>query len=246
MWVLALLSCGACGAKASTSTGIPAPADQDQGCVANPYGACYPTEDVGRTPLVIDANGNVLQRGERITNLRFTGFPAASAASIVDATTLRTISLADLYDPESRKIRLIHVMGNTMWCGPSNEEADFVAGADYTGQNTGGAAFARELEPLGVVFLEVLIDGPTLGTAPTPANLRDWVTHHQVDYDVAMDVGGWSDSLFGSYATTSFVPFEMNIDPRSMEILSIDSGFDASLDVTLRKWLDWESAHPAL
>ena len=248
-WVACALALAACGGTTVDVTGTPAPG-AEQTCTPNPYGACYPTDDIGSDILALE-DGGVAHRGERIAPLRFVGYRATNADAIVDTSHLQTISLADFYDPEQRLgpngqgMRLLHVFVNAEWCGPSNEESDFISGANWTGANTGMLSFAHELEPRGVVFFEVLMDGPTDGVAPTPADLLAWVTRHDVDYTLTFDVDGWRGSLFKDWGTDA-IPLNLDIDPRSMEILSAGPGFDTALDQTLSTWLDWVSTHPAL
>lgn len=248
--LVGLLAC-ACGGRTDRLEGLEGPTGEPA-CDTNAYGVCYPS-DVGTAAMQTDASGNVVARGDRIANFRFVGFPSPGAFAVDDVTEARTISLADFYDPAGQLgIKILHVMVNVRWCGPSNEEADFVSGANATGQNAGSAAFARELEPLGVRFLEILTDGLVIGHPATLDDLRAWVTQHEVDYAAAVAGGAQSSSGFlstgelGPFFTNAAIPFNMVIDARSMEILYASTGFDSALDVRLKTWLAWQDAHAAL
>jgi len=171
-------------------------------------------------------------------NFRFVGFQAKSPNGVVDSSQTQILSLADFYDPTGALgYTVIHIAVNTVWCGPSNEEADYIAGHSYAPS----PGFAKELAPLGVVFLEVLTDGPVVGQAATIEDLRTWVSMHQTDYSVAVD--GDYGSL-GSLFDGAAIPFNIDIDARSMEILSSELGFNTALDTAIKTWIDWESVNP--
>lgn len=249
--VLTLVAIAACGGSAvvePAGTG----AVGAQPCDQNPVGSCYPTDHIGFASIVLDDQGEPVTRGDRLANARFVGFRAHDASAPIDPTQPpETIALSDFYDPSQvlapggGGISVLRIMVNTAWCGPSNEEADFVSGGDYTGQNTGGASFARELEPLGVVFLEVLSDGPVDGEAATLANLQTWTTNHAVDYTAVID-DTTGASLFASAFPRAAIPFSIDVDARSMEILAIDVGFDTVGDTKLEGWVAWEKTHAPL
>jgi hypothetical protein len=247
--LLPLVACG--GEVQRDPTGTVGPSSTSP-CDTNPSGVCYPTDHVGTSALVLDGAGQPIQRGDRVPNVRFIGFRAPNAHAVVDTTQAPAmISLADYYDPEQKLgpagtgISVIRVMVNTAWCGPSNEEADFVSGANYTGQNSGGASFAKELEPLGVVFIEVLGEGAIVGQGATMSDLVSWVGHHEIDYTATVD-GPLGYSPLSSYFPEAAIPFSLDIDARSMEILHIDIGLDIKADTTLKNWVAWVDTHAPL
>ncbi len=249
--MMAVMACGllatACGGRVEGSSpleGTAAPTAPTS-CDVNPYGVCYPTANIGTQVLTLDAKGNIVSRGNRAPNFRFTGFRATSANGIVDTSRAQVVSLADFYDPDQTLgITVIHLLASTMWCGPSNDEADLIAGADYMGTNPPPAAsWAKELAPLGVVFLEVLIEGPVGGAAATLGDLQKWVSYHDVDYSVGLDPEG---QMLGMFDPAAEVPFNMDIDARSMEMLDASDGIDTALDGTIKTWIAWEQANPPL
>ena len=251
--VLCAVLAAACGGKVRGDPGLEGPSTQE-GCESNPYGVCYPASDLGTLTMQLDAQDNVVAHGSRMPNFRFVGFGATSPAGVVDTSSSQILSLADFYDPDHRLgpsgqgLSVIHVMVNTMWCNPSNQEADLTSGANFMGENPGGTSWARELAPLGVVFLEVLTDGIVVSTPATLDDLRSWVTHHEVDYSVATAGGslGSTSGALGIFFLADAIPFNIDIDARSMEILATSTGLDTSLDVHLKAWVAWESTHPPM
>ena len=235
----------ACGGRTDRLTGLAGPTDGTGApCDTNTYGVCYPTDHVGTAVAEIGQDGNLWQHGDRIANFRFMGFRSPGTYTTDAVTTPEALSLSDFYDPEGELgIKVLHIMVNVRWCGPSNEEADFVAGANYTGQNTGGASFASELAPLGVRFLEVLVDGLMLGQPATLDDLRAWVTEHRIDYAAGVD-GNYGE--LGPFFPQAAIPFNLEIDARSMEILATSMGFDSEMDASLKKWVAWVDAHPPM
>ncbi len=229
----------ACGANVPPDPGQQAPtvtsscSDADK----NPFGDCYPTSDIGtgaRTNFSV--NGTA---GQRIANFAFTGY-AGSDLNVLSPGTPTTVHLANYYNPNGLAIpnviggtpvKLIHLTVAAVWCGPCNEETDFISGANWTGANTGGSAFAKELAPLGVVFVQALSDGPVVGTGATMNDLNSWIQHHQNDFTSMVDPGVQNLGVFFDAAA---VPFNMNIDARTMEILSSEVGFDTSMDLTIK------------
>ena len=239
---------GACSSAPPPSPGQGGPtvttlcSDADK----SPGGTCYPVDDIGTgSRSSFSANGT---SGQRIANFAFTGYPTTDTTLLTTGTP-GTIHLANFYNPDGKAtiggtpIKLIHLTVAAVWCGPCNEETDFISGGNWTGANTGGASFAKELAPLGVVFVQALSDGPTFGTGATINDLNSWITHHQNDFTSVVDPGIQNLGVFFDGAA---VPFNMNIDARSMEILSTELGFDTNMDNTIKtQVLPWIDAHPA-
>jgi hypothetical protein len=211
----------------------------------NGYQVCYPNQDIGTTAR----SGQVA--GNRISNFAFTGYQATDTTMLATSST-KTVHLGDFYDPQQKgvpgiiggvPIKIIHLVVSAVWCNPCNQETDFVTGANFTGANTGGASFATELAPLGVVFVQALDDGPSVGTGATITDLNTWITNHKNNITTFLDPG---NANLGVFFDAAAIPFNMNIDARSMEILSADVGFDTGLDSTIKsKWIPWINANPA-
>ena len=238
----------ACSASAPPDPGTSGPtvqtscAESDQ----NAFGVCYPTADIGTgARSSFGSNGTP---GQRIANFAFTGYPVQDTNAV--ATGLPTaIHLANYYNPDGNltiagtPIKLIHLTVAAVWCGPCNEETDFISGGNWTGTNPAGVSFANELAPLGVIFVQALSDGPVVGTGATLTDLDAWIHHHQSDFTELLDPNVENLGVFFDGAS---VPFNMNIDARSMEILSSETGFDTTMDDTIEKQvLPWIDSHPA-
>ena len=83
----------------------------------------------------------------------------------------------------------------------------------------------------------------TPGVGATLNDLNNWVNHHQNDFPTMVDPGVQNLGVFFDGAA---VPFNMNIDARSMEILSTELGFDINMNNTIKNQvLPWIDSHPA-
>jgi hypothetical protein len=242
--LLATLSCAmayvsfACNRTADVDLGGVDPGTTSPGtCDETPQGDCYPTDDIGTAPR----QGNI--PGQRIPNLQFFGFKNLDPSQRTDPSgELQRVTLAEFYDPTGSRLKLIHLIGASVWCHYCNVETEMLA--------SGGAA---DLSSRGVVFLQALIDGPKLFVGATPDNLREWVRGPRRDeggrvfetplnFTVMLDPD--HDSL-GPFFQADSVPFSLNIDPRSMEILSAKQGFAASdYEAEFEEWLTWIDTHP--
>jgi hypothetical protein len=231
----------ACSSAPPPDPGITAPS-QTTDCSAsdkNGYGVCYPTADIGTSARSnMGANGTP---GNRIQNYAFTGYPATDTNQIDITAGTKTVHLGDYYDPQGKgvpgiiggvPIKVIHLTVAGVWCGPCNEETDFISGANFTGANTSGASFATELAPLGVVFVQALDDGPVTGVGATISDLNSWISQkHHNDFTSTVDPG---NANLGVFFDAAAIPFNMNIDARSMEILTSEVGFDTAMDNTIK------------
>jgi hypothetical protein len=169
---------------------------------------CYPTADIGT------------EVGQVTPNWCFD-----------DGTT--SFCLAQLYDPQGKlPARLIHMTVMAAWNGPSNEEADFIAGTNTNGDNPNGISWAKELAP-NVVFLDVLIDGPTFGTGATTNDLQAWISAHGDVVPTYVD----PTEMLGVFFDGAAVPCNIDIDAHTMKIVAVDLGFDTNLDHTLETLL---------
>jgi hypothetical protein len=243
-----LLACSA-GTLPSSGTSNPTVETQCSDADKNAFGDCYPTSDIGTGARTSFSTSGA--PGQRIANYAFTGFEPTDT-SLVAPGSPQTIHLAHFFNPNLQTIpsaigdapvKLIHLTVAAVWCNPCNQETDFISGANFTGANTTGASFAKELAPLGVIFVQALSDGPTFGTGATLEDLSSWIGHHQSDFTEMLDPNVQNLGVFFDAAA---VPFNMNIDARSMEILSSEVGFDIGMaDDIKNRVLPWIDSHPA-
>jgi hypothetical protein len=191
----------------------------------NPYGVAYPAQSPGYGAR----KGNV--PGDQIPNYKLEGFVNANTAA-----GLQTVALADFYDPQGQiqisggalGVKVIHLNIAAVWCGPCNQETDQIAPLN--------SMLAQE----GVVFLQALVEGPTPGVGSTAAELQSWITNHSTTFTELLDPEG---ATLGQLFNLSAIPFNLDIDARSMEILSSVSG---AVDVTgdIQTSLDWVNSNP--
>lgn len=238
----------ACSSSSTPTTGTPAPQDTGTatstaggGCEKNPQGICYPTDDLGTSPR-IGANF-----GQRIRNFKFLGYKNADPTKPTDASsgTPTLIQLADYYDPSGQTFKLIHLAAASFWCIYCNQESEELA--------SGGAA---KWAAQGVIFIEALIDGHQVGVPATPTDLQHWISGPRIDetnttYKTPLNFTVFLDPAvknLGSFFPEGGVPFNMNIDPRSMEILDTSNGYAGSADAEVGSWptdLPGSKAKPA-
>jgi hypothetical protein len=204
----------------------PATTHPDQCAAKNPNGVCYPTNNIGY------AQRSGSTPGSKIPNLRFFGYkntdPTTKTPSSGD---LQQIELADFYDPDATKYRIIRIVPAALWCGPCNEEADFIV------QNN----IATDLAPEGVVIINAIVEGSVAGVGATPTDLQTWISNHQLNYTGVVD----GDFKTGIFWKSPAIPQNITIDARSMEILDRQSGFSTNVKNEILTWVKWTKTYPA-
>jgi hypothetical protein len=190
----------------------------------NPYGVPYPTANLGTQARTGTVAGNVIE------NYKFLGFPNATPGSLTkDTGALQDISLADYFDPKNKKYKLLHISVAAVWCNPCNQETDELIG-DV-------ASLAQE----GVVLIQALDDGPIEGVGATLGNLTQWIANKGVDYTMVLDPG---NNNLGVFFDAAAIPWNANIDVRTMEILSAGVGYDGTEKADIQTWVDWVGSNP--
>ena|GEM_PF-2386502 len=160
-----------------------------------------------------------------IPNLEFIGYPNYLEAALQDTLDMKTIQLADFYNPTGTEVfpegspygagepkpKALLLVVSSVWCAPCNEEAAIILPAKYA-----------KYQPMGGEFLAILADGPNQGVPAEPKNLFLWDKKYEVDYPSAIDPG--TKMLVDAYPT-NFV-----IRTKDMKILRIGSPDDALWD----------------
>jgi hypothetical protein len=213
-WAIPLRALGiatavGCGSNAAphpqSSSGTTAPMSDDAGATSmrggdtNPDGIAYPSPPYGRSARSGTTPGNI------ISNFKFLGYPDA-----VVAPQPTRISLADYYDPCSKRYKIVHITVASVWCVPCNQETDAFVAAK------------AQLDSQGIVVVQALDDGPVLGTGATQADLDTWVASHHTNFTELLDPG--LQNLAGFFAAAA-VPWNCDIDPRTMEIIDATTGW---------------------
>jgi hypothetical protein len=196
----------ALGSCSSTKETEPDFADPElPGRDANPEGVPYPTDHLGGSPR----SGS--RPGDRIPNFTFQAYVDGDRAA-----GLKTISLADYFDPQRAHHRILHIEVAAVWCTICSSYAE---------------ATVKVKEPLGqegMVYIEVMIGGQSgSGAGPSLREVDDWITRHQSNFTTAIDVR--AKRLAGIGVPPQTMPWDIMIDTRTMEIL--DSTGGAPLDI---------------
>jgi hypothetical protein len=198
---LPLLVAGAvvsCSSAASTPPDFVDP--QLPGHDANPDGLAYPTDHLGGI-----ARSGKAHPGDRIPNFTFQAYVDGDRAA-----GLKTISLADYFDPKQVRNKVLHIEVSAVWCSVCSSVTDETV------------KVKDELAKEGVVFLEVITAGATPGAGPSLGEVDDWVTRHMSNLTTAVDVR--ATRLAGIGVDPGVRPWDIVVDTRSMEILESSGG----------------------
>ncbi len=198
--IVGLLAAG-CGSSgpASTQTG------GSGGNGVNPDGVAYPSPAAGYGRSA--RNGST--PGSVMANFKFQGYLDGDASK-----GLTTISLADYYDPCNKRYKLIHLTVGAVWCQPCFQETDALVASESS------------LAAQHVLVLQALDDGPVAGTPATPGDLDYWTKSHKSNFTEMLDPG--LQNLSGFFNAAS-VPWNADLDPRTMEILDASGGWTGSV-----------------
>jgi hypothetical protein len=189
----------------------------------NPYGAACPTQHLGHKPR---ASLAASQPGDVIPNLVFQGYVGGDSSK-----GLQTVKLCDYFDPQTLKYKVLHLSVGALWCGPCNAESETVV------------QIVPKWAAQKLTFMEAIDEGASPNKPSTLADLDLWVEHHQSNYTTVLDPG--PTELAGFFDKT-VLPWNADIDARSMEILQASSGFtgQSELEGTMQAALDWVNANP--
>lgn len=209
-----LLTLVGCSSKSTGTSGT----EQDRGLEGegqtvadsapdkNPDGVPYPTANIGTSARSGARAGNVIQ------NYKFVGYRNADVSG-----GLQPISLADFYDPETKNYKLIHIVASAVWCGPCQHEAQL---------STAATAKFKERK---VVWLVSLVEGAKPGTGSVQKDLDGWIDEFKSPHTHWLDS---SNKNFGAFYDAAAVPWNANINPKTMEILSAKTGgFEGEADL---------------
>jgi hypothetical protein len=164
----------------------------------NPDGKAYPTDSIGWTPRSGKTPGN------RIQNFKFLGYPNGDVSQ-----GLKPISLAEYYDPTGARYSIIHIQAAGVWCSACQAETKAVV------------PIKDQLAAKKAVWLVSLAEGATPGTPSTQTNLNNWIKQFGSPYTHWLDP---ANKNLGPFYDRSALPWNANIDARTMEILTSGTG----------------------
>jgi hypothetical protein len=222
---LAAVSLSAIGCSSSNKDPGIAASTGTQAAENNPYGVAYPTQNLGTQQRRGSTPGSVMK------NYRFVGYPHHEPNTVVPTGgELQNVQLADFFDPEMRKFKVIHVSVAAVWCGPCVEETDETV------------TLAEELLKEGIVFVQALSDGPVDGRGATQKDLDAWILKHKANFTELLDP---DLKNFGVFFNAAAVPWNANIDARTMEILTAGVGApQLGVKGDTEKALKWVEENP--
>jgi len=195
--LVALAACSSSGSeqdKGVEGEGVGAAASAPD---VNPDGVPYPTDNIGTLPR------SGARKGNRLENFKFLGYPNADMSQ-----GLQPISMAQFFDPEGKKYKIIRLVASASWCPPCQGEAELVAG------------MKSDLEQKKVLWLTSLSEGPTSGPS-TKKDLDNWIKEFK----------GWnthwldpSNKNLGPFYDRAAIPWNATVNAQTMEILESKTG----------------------
>jgi hypothetical protein len=216
---LALAMVASCSSSGQSPPDFP---DLDvAGRDANPDGVPYPTDHLGG----VHHAGKRL--GDRIPNFTFQAYVDGDRAA-----GLKTISLADYFDPEQKRHKILHIEVAALWCAICSSVASETV------------QVKDELDKEGVVLLEIIVAGRGLQIGPSLGEVDGWVMSHHTNFSSAIDVRARRLSTIGIDGGSGRMPWDLLIDTRTMEILNSSVGAPQSILRFDRDGLDYVGSHP--
>ncbi len=206
-----------CSASKDSAPDFPDP--DVPGRDTNPDGLAYPTDHLGGTPH----RGKVA--GDRIPNFTFEGYVDGDRAA-----GLKTISLADYFDPQQKRNKVLHIEVSAVWCSICSSVT------------TQTVKIKEELAKEGVVYLEVMTAGNRPGAGPSLGEVDDWVARHQSNITTAIDVSARRTGSLG--VDPGVRPWDIIVDTRTMEILESSGGSPVDVGAYGRSYLKAIASYP--
>ncbi len=207
---LFLLACGSSQDRGLEGEGTVSAAEAPD---SNPEGVPYPAGPFGINARRGTAPGSVIE------NYKFIGYPDGNPAN-----GLQPISLASFFDPTGTRVRLIHVQASGTWCTYCRQETKVVT------------TLAEKLASRKVVWVMSLAEGASFGLPSTQSDLDKWISQYRAPYPHLLDSG---NKNFGPFYDANALPWNANIDARTMEILSSGTGAKTTEDDILGELDEW-------
>lgn len=227
--IVALALSVSCGSSSTSSTGSAQDRGVDpgegqgggstvEGTETNPYGKPYPKTNIGYQARSGKRAGNIMR------NYKFLGYRDGDKSK-----GLQPISLADYFDPEMRQYKIIHFTAGALWCPPCNQEAEATV------------PLIPKLKEQKVGYIQAIIEGNVRGTPSVEKDLEIWKDRHSINYTIFLDPG---QQNLGQFFDAAAIPWNANLDARTMEILSSEVGYNPEMEAEFNEWLKWVDENP--
>lgn len=193
-------------------------AGDDQASLApdtNPDGKPYPTDNIGTKPSTHKSSGAVGERGQRLANYKFLGYPNGDTSQ-----GLKPVSMANFYDPDGKKFKLIHIQAAGVWCTYCRQEMDQKK------------QVADALMNEGVALITTLAEGAKGGDPAVQSDLDGWVNRYKPNYAQLLDPG---NKNLGVFYDAAALPWNAYVDARTMEILDYGVGLETPTAADMQK-----------
>lgn len=164
----------------------------------NPEGVPYPKDNIG----TMERKGT--KPGNRIANFKFMGYPNGDKSG-----GLQPLSLAQFFDPSGKKYRILHIQASGVWCSACQAETEVVV------------PMKADLEAKKAVWVVSLAEGPTPGSPSKQKDLDGWIAEFKSPYTHFLDP---NNANLGPFYDRTALPWNANIDARTMEILTAGTG----------------------
>ena len=178
--------------------------------ISNPDGIPYPTPTAG---YGIDA-----RKGKTAGSI-ISELPVLRVSERRRVEGPAEIALADFYDPCGKRYKLLHLSVAAVWCVPCNEETQAFVAAK------------AQLDSEKVVLAQALSDGPTKNVPATTGDLNYWVKENVSNFTEMLDP---NLANLGVFFDAAAVPWNADIDPRTMEILDDGTGYAGTVTLELQ------------
>lgn len=164
--------------------------------------------------------------GAVIENLEFLGWRDPAAVNY-DSTQLTPIKLGDYYDPNGTQTEIIVLNAAAVWCTVCQAEM-----RDMHNDGTYKSFLARKAQVFGTLFQDAA------GDPAQPQDLTIWGANaaRQIPFPLVLDPALKMGIYFASDAT----PLNLVIDARTMRILDVMMGYDATPNTGLWGIVDQE------
>jgi hypothetical protein len=208
---LASLAVAGCASKETQDRGLEGAGVESAGSApdSNPEGVPYPKDNIGTGAR------KGLNAGNRIQNFKFLGYPDGDPNQ-----GLQPLSLARYFDPSGTKYRIIHIQAAGVWCTACQAETKAVV------------PMKADLEAKKAVWLVSLAEGPTPGAASRQKDLDGWIAAFKSPFTHWLDP---ANANLGPFYDRTALPWNANIDARTMEILTAQTGARTSREAILKE-----------